>query len=411
VDRFESMLIASLMTPLSDPNDPNCIWGIPLNVIGGSGVGKTARITSIAKSIGLPCYPVYSATKMPENFGGYPVPTPTGIVIECGLPQIRSCIDEQKAVLFLDEISCAPPAVQASLLSFVNERQAGEYVLPGATRIVLAMNPADVAANGHDLEIPMANRVAHHQYTNPTIKQWGEYITGQPSSEMQNFVDAEKLVKENWSIKWAEVANISWSFIEANAGLHVVRDAEGNTHEASKLHNQPTADEERAGGPWPSHRTWELASRGVAAIRCLGLEQRLEVEMISSLVGAGLATEWVTYANKMDLPSPEEALNDKWKPHKRLDVNRAVTHAAAAFITSQQDEKTKFRRAVQGWKLLKKVMNAGQTDVIVQPARVLINAGLDPDCSNVKVCEASEDVCCEINRNGMLRYILRKNNE
>ena len=67
-----------------------------------------------------------------------------------------------RGLLFLDELSTAPPAVQAALLRVVLERRVGALQLPaGAVRIVAAANPRVGAADGWELSPPLANRFVH----------------------------------------------------------------------------------------------------------------------------------------------------------------------------------------------------------------------------------------------------------
>ncbi len=418
MDKFTKYVLACLMAPLGDPNNPMTLWGVPFNIIGGSGVGKTARIGQICRALTLPCFPIYTSTKQPEHFSGVPVGSANGFHIECILPQVTAAIDARRAVIYLDEISTASGAVQAALLSFINERQAGEYVLPPMVRFALSMNPPDVAANGQELTLPMVNRMGHFQYTNPTILQWRQYMDslapgGQLSLGLPSFKDAEEQVKKTWAIHYAHVQNITGGFLEANAGTYTskVLDEAGKEvkKDANKLWDQPDPDDPRAGRPWPSHRTWKMAVCGVTAARCLELDPTLEIDIVASLVGEGLAIEWLSYMKKENLPKPSDALDGTWQVTKRMDVVRAVLSACANYVTSQQDVLVKHKRAKQCWELLKRCMDKGYSDISVPAARVLIVNGLDADCQDQSVADAAEEVCAELNSNGMLEYILRKN--
>ena len=70
-----------------------------------------------------------------------------------------------RGLLFLDELSTAPPAVQAALLRLVLERRVGALQLPPGVRIVAAANPRSSAADGWELSPPLANRFVHLQWT------------------------------------------------------------------------------------------------------------------------------------------------------------------------------------------------------------------------------------------------------
>ena len=64
-------------------------------------------------------------------------------------------------VLFLDELTTCPPAVQAALLGVIAENRVGDAVLPDTVWKLAACNPPDCAANGSELEPPLANRLCH----------------------------------------------------------------------------------------------------------------------------------------------------------------------------------------------------------------------------------------------------------
>src|ERR1019366_4402308 len=59
----------------------------------------------------------------------------------------------------LDELSPAPPAVQAALLWVVLERAVGDLMLPDEVAVVAGANPPEQAADGWDLPAPLANRL------------------------------------------------------------------------------------------------------------------------------------------------------------------------------------------------------------------------------------------------------------
>ncbi len=68
-----------------------------------------------------------------------------------------------RGLLFLDELSTAPPAVQAALLRLVLERRVGALTLPPGVRIVAAANPrasaADAAARWRSVSTPPTRTV------------------------------------------------------------------------------------------------------------------------------------------------------------------------------------------------------------------------------------------------------------
>lgn len=407
ITKFEKMLAACLLTPLDDPNDQLTQWGITANFIGDSGAGKSAGVNTISKHVGLPCFPIYSATKTPEHIGGFPANTAEGFMLRCALPQVLYAMDAQRAVIFLDEISTAPEAVQAALLSFVNERTVGEYTLPVGVRIVMAMNPPDVAANGHDLTIPMANRIAHFQFTPWTIDQFEDYKLGRYKPAVIDMANGETMVRQNWVTHYAHVVTTTFDFLRADNGEIIVgKNDDGSPIKRSKMEDQPEPSDPRASGPWPSRRVWDWAMNGVTAIRCLDFEPTLETELVAGLVGKGIATEWSRYIRKRDLPQPIDVLTKGLKVPKRMDAARATMNACASFVARLPDKDQQSALAVACWQLLgDAIKNSGYADLAVKPAEQLIHAGLDVSHSSEQVQDASEEVCAILSESGQLKYI------
>ena len=109
---------------------------IPMLLIGSPGVGKSALVEEVAAARKLPARVLLGSTVDPTDIGGLPVPRRDG-VDRLPLRLIRDCADAP-GVLFLDELSCAPPSVQAALLRLILERCAGDVRLHVGSRVVAA---------------------------------------------------------------------------------------------------------------------------------------------------------------------------------------------------------------------------------------------------------------------------------
>ncbi|NEA88457.1 AAA family ATPase, partial [Streptomyces sp. SID14436] len=112
----------------------------------------------------LPLTTVIASVHEPSDFSGLPVPGDDPAVQ--GVPMAPPdwavrLVREGRGLLFLDELSTAPPAVQAALLRLVLERRVGALRLPPGVRIVAAANPRASAADGWELSAPLANRFVH----------------------------------------------------------------------------------------------------------------------------------------------------------------------------------------------------------------------------------------------------------
>ena len=106
---------------------PMLLWGAP-------GVGKTTVVRQLAENSQLPCELVIASIREPADFSGLPVVGADGRSVHLAPPAWATRLAEAgRGLLFLDEISTAPPAVQAALMRVVLERTVGELQLPEVT--------------------------------------------------------------------------------------------------------------------------------------------------------------------------------------------------------------------------------------------------------------------------------------
>src|ERR671928_1425190 len=136
---------------------PVLLWGAP-------GTGKTSVVRAMADALGWPCETVIAAIREPSDFAGLPVVT-EGDVRMAPPRWAQRLAAAGRGLLFLDEISTAPPAVQAALLRVVLEGVVGHLDLPDGVVVVAAANPPEQAADGWDLSAPLANRFVHLDWT------------------------------------------------------------------------------------------------------------------------------------------------------------------------------------------------------------------------------------------------------
>lgn len=130
--------------------------GIPILTWGPPGVGKTATITMLTEALDLPLEVVLASIREPSDFSGLPVIGREGVRMEPPAWAHRLAQAGQ-GILFLDEISTAPPAVQSALLRVVLERVVGDLALPGGVSGVASANPPEMAAGGWDLSAPLSS--------------------------------------------------------------------------------------------------------------------------------------------------------------------------------------------------------------------------------------------------------------
>jgi len=132
---------------------------VPFYMVGPPGAGKTANANAIARALDAHLEVNILSQKEPTDIAGMPV------LIDGELRYAppawarraqKVAESGRLAIVFNDEFTWAPPAVQAASLRVINERWVGELELHANVRMLLAANPPD-QGGGYDLMPPMAN--------------------------------------------------------------------------------------------------------------------------------------------------------------------------------------------------------------------------------------------------------------
>lgn len=321
-------------------NQPVLLWGEP-------GIGKSAGIEQLAAGLGLPLETVIASVHEPSDFAGLPIvgddPAVTGVPMAPPDWAVRLA-GAGRGLLFFDELSSAPPAVQAALLRVVLERRVGSLTLPEAVRIVAAANPPSSAADGWHLSPPLANRFVHLHWTHHP-----------------------RTVARGMAGTWPEVAVPVVDPARAPGAVARARGAVSGflTARPGLVHALP-ADAESRGRAWPSPRTWEMALRLLAAGYAAGAGREALAAALAGAVGDGTGIELLSYLEELDLPDPDRVLADPdafalpERGDRQLAFLTAVVAAVQADLTRSRWE--------AGWAVLAKAVDAGVPDVAARAA-------------------------------------------
>ncbi|MFI9203072.1 AAA family ATPase [Streptomyces sp. NPDC053048] len=322
---------------------PVLLWGEP-------GIGKTAALTQLSESLDLPLTTVIASVHEPSDFSGLPVvgddPAEQGVPMAPPDWAVR-LVRAGRGLLFLDELSTAPPAVQAALLRLVLERRIGALRLPPGVRIVAAANPRSSAADGWELSPPLANRFVHLQWTHDhevVVRGLGGTW---PRATLPR-LDPEKL---------PEAVDLAR---RAVCGLLAAR---------PRLVHQLPSSETRRGGAWPSPRSWETALTLTAFATAAGSSREVLSLLVRGTVGDGPGLELLASLDRMDLPDPEVLLADPAGAvlPERGDLRQAVLDGVVEAVRSRP-EKARWDAA---WELLVRAVETGAPDLVVVPATTL----------------------------------------
>lgn len=391
--QFEDIVRVALMTPLGNPHTTTCKWGLPCIFWGLSGLGKSEKIQQAAATCALNLNTIFPGQHAPEDFSGIPVPNGKGdIVTYAGLPGVTQMNAKGEGVLFVDEASGAPPAVQGAMLGLINDRRIGDVELANGIRILMAANPPSYSAGGWKLEAPTANRMAHFKVGAPTVTEWTEWLTGHGISDPVSLLVNKQEMLGNWNAVNSHVKGLFAGFMRGKQTL---------------LHSQPLADHPRAGYCWPSPRTWFFASRALATVRSLRMDPTLESIFIHACVGDGPSGEFLTWVKKADLPTPEQVLIKGWEVNTdRLDITLAVSTSVASYVVGLPAGEEKLSMAAAAWRFIMNVIDAKHADVSLPAAQALSRAKLSiSGHTNQDLREAAKGPIRWYSKQGMLKYV------
>lgn len=275
----EALLIA-LNTP-----SPNGLTGIPVLLWGRPGVGKSSFIEGLANQQ-TKVLTLIASIHDPTDFSGLPVHE-NGKVKYVPPAWMDAFADYEAGILFLDELSTCPPAVQAALLRVVFERRVGFEALPDKVRIVAAANPPDMMVGGWELSPPMRNRFVHLDWDISAALFNKALLSGWELGQLPK-IDPKEHAAALPSAK-AQIA----AFLRVQPAL---------------LHGDPS--KERYG--FCSPRSWEYAAHLMASCAVLGIPNNLD--LLKGCLGEGTAVAFAAYLQSLNMPDPEAVLAGAIRP-------------------------------------------------------------------------------------------------
>lgn len=269
----------------------------PVALIGPPGVGKSAIVGSVAKQLGLPFETIILSLCDPTDIGGFPVTSQDsqrqGRVDRLPLGVIkRAC--EEPVLLFCDELSMAPPAVQGASMRMIYERFAGDQKLHEGTRIVAALNPPEQAAGGWELALPLIGRMTMIRMR-PSLEEIQNYFfdLGEPGTDLRAL-----------ATDFAATLKVAPELLQID----------------------PPNGAAASGMPWGAPRSWERAIKVCAEIQKDGQEKSAVFNAgLAGNVGSDAAASYLSIRKVRDqLPSIDEILKDPEKAMVPTNTNGCV---------------------------------------------------------------------------------------
>ena len=135
---------------------PAMLWGPP-------GVGKSDMVAQIAEHHRVPMIDIRLSQMEPSDLRG--IPFRVGQQVEWATPALLPDRERhgEAGILFLDEITSAPPAVSAAAYQLILDRRLGEYQVPDHWVIFAAGNRQGDRGVTYSMPAPLANRFSHFE--------------------------------------------------------------------------------------------------------------------------------------------------------------------------------------------------------------------------------------------------------
>ena len=252
---------------------PVMLWGPP-------GVGKSDIVGQIAERHNVPVLDIRLSQMEPSDLRG--IPFRSGELVEWAIPAMLPDAKRHgtSGVLFLDEITSAPPSVSAAAYQLILDRRLGQYQVPDGWAIFAAGNRQGDRGVTYTMPAPLANRFSHFE------------------------VDINL---DDW-VAWAYANNID----ERVIGF--LRFRPELLFDFDPAHN-PVA--------FPSPRSWEFAHR---ALKKFSDQPNLLLGSLQACVGPAAGVELNAFLSTLDqLPDIEAILRGEEVPApKEIDLQYAV---------------------------------------------------------------------------------------
>lgn len=176
VDMLSRAYISLIETKTPFTKSPSVmLWGPP-------GVGKSQGVRQIARTIETKTYKKVVITDVrlllfnPVDLRGIPTANEDKTLAVWLKPKIFQMDDSDQTIniLFLDEISAAPPSVQSVAYQITLDRMIGEHKLPDNCIVIAAGNRVTDKSVAYHMPKALANRLCHFEIKGDSIS-WHDW--------------------------------------------------------------------------------------------------------------------------------------------------------------------------------------------------------------------------------------------
>lgn len=154
---LSSVLDKEFISTIHGHHTPVMLWGAP-------GVGKSQIILQVAQKHQVPLIDIRLSQMEPSDLRG--IPFRSNELVEWAVPAMLPDTKRHGAqgILFLDEITSAPPSVSAAAYQLILDRKLGQYEVPEGWAIFAAGNRQGDRGVTYTMPAPLANRFSHFDF-------------------------------------------------------------------------------------------------------------------------------------------------------------------------------------------------------------------------------------------------------
>ncbi|HKK13797.1 MAG TPA: AAA family ATPase [Gammaproteobacteria bacterium] len=154
--QLSTILEREFLSAAQGQHTPAMLWGPP-------GVGKSQIVAQVGERHDAPVIDLRLSQMEPSDLRG--IPFRAGDHVEWAVPAMLPHADRDGpvGVLFLDEITSAPPSVSAAAYQLILDRRLGAYRVPDGWAIFAAGNRQGDRGVTYAMPAPLANRFSHFE--------------------------------------------------------------------------------------------------------------------------------------------------------------------------------------------------------------------------------------------------------
>lgn len=317
ISNIPSMTVDAIVESLGHAYATLLQKGLPLRTMpsvmlwGPPGIGKSQAVRQIASKIQESTGKEVHITDVrlllfnPIDLRGIPTSNADKTLAVWLKPQIFQMDDSDRVVnlLFLDEISAAPPSVQAAAFQITLDRRIGEHVLPENCIVMAAGNRITDKSVAFKMPKALANRLMHIEVES-SFPSW-----------------------RKWAVSTG-IHNKVIGFLSFRPSYLMVFQPE----------NEDTA--------FPTPRSWEMVSR---ILNTVSDDIHQIYSFIAGLIGIGTAVEFRTWTRVYaELPRLEDIFQGKMPPLPRnTDALYALTASMVSYARDHKEDLTQISNSIR----------------------------------------------------------------